>query len=189
MNIEITFHGPFRVGTGTPHQGVAETVDRDRLLPETSLKGVMRAAAALLLPGRPDLLDEVFGAAGGGRKGCPWHWGPVDFADDPVVVQRARIAVDPVTGTARDGVFFLADEVWSASASFTLRPLRHLTADTARRHRVVLACAAAGVHNLGGDRRRGLGWVTLRPSAPAVDDALLTEFEALRAARVEGRHA
>ncbi|WP_157163024.1 RAMP superfamily CRISPR-associated protein [Actinoalloteichus spitiensis] len=189
MDIDITFHGPFRVGTGTPHLGVAETVDPDDLLPPSSLKGVMRASAELLLPTRPDLVAEVFGASGGQHRAAPWHWGPVAFTIDPVVVHRARIAIDPVTNTAREGSFFLSDEVWCPGASFSLLPTRPLDAEARRRHRVVLTCAAAGVHNLGGDRRRGLGWVSLRPRDGAIDDALLEEFEALRAARPGGRHA
>ncbi|TDC19423.1 hypothetical protein E1265_23915 [Streptomyces sp. 8K308] len=48
-------------------------------------------------------------------------------------------------------------------------------------HLAVLACAAAGVHELGAGRSRGLGWVTCTTEDPAVDESVLAVLEALLA--------
>jgi CRISPR/Cas system CSM-associated protein Csm3 (group 7 of RAMP superfamily) len=177
MQVRIDFHGPFRVSTGRAAAGVNDTVDDLDLLPASSLKGVMRASAALLLPGRQELLDAVFGAAG---RPSPWHWSGAAVQDVPVVAQRARIAIDPDTGAARRNHLLVAQEVWARSARFSVTRTGPLTAEDERTHLTVLACAAAGVHALGADRRRGLGWVTCTPLDPQVDDELLAQFEDLR---------
>ena len=180
MKVEIIFHGPFRISTGSTRDGVAATVDHHDPIPASSLKGLMRASAALLLPRQTDLVDEVFGHGGpsGRRHASPWHWGSAT-ADHPVYEQRARLAIDPATGAGRPGYLFLGEEVWARSATFEITRHRPLDADILARHHAVLACAAAGVHALGSDRRRGLGWVTLRPTDPALDEELLATFEAL----------
>ncbi|WP_158558528.1 MULTISPECIES: RAMP superfamily CRISPR-associated protein [unclassified Streptomyces] len=178
IRVHIAFHGPFRVGTGRAHEGADQTVNRADLIPASSVKGLLRASAAQLLPGRQDLLGAVFGTA---TTPTPWHWGPVRFTDTPQVVPRARVTLDPDTGAARDDHLLLGEEVWATTAEFTISRQGHVPADQLADHRTVLACAAAGVHTLGGDRRRGLGWVTCTPH-PAIDEALLARFEELRAA-------
>lgn len=222
--VRIVFHGPFRVGTGLSAPGVRQSVDPADLLPASSLKGLMRASAARLLPARADVVDEVFGlrhadraadpARPGGahrRRGwdgsSPWHWsgahfhpnatpadgdaaptdpmGPDSAGDRVRITPRARIAIDPASGAARRDFLAIGDEVWARGAAFTIERTGHLTADELLVHRTVLACAAAGVHALGADRRRGLGWVTFRPTGPAIDDALLARFSALRRAAAE----
>ncbi|MER5182589.1 RAMP superfamily CRISPR-associated protein [Streptomyces sp. NPDC002896] len=177
MKVRIDFHGPFRVSTGRAAAGANDTVDDLDLLPASSLKGVMRASAALLLPERKELLDAVFGAA---RRPSRWHWSGATVQDVPVVTQRARIAIDPNTGAARKNHLLFAEEIWARTASFSVTRTGPLTADDERTHLTVLACAAAGVHALGADRRRGLGWVTCTPLDPPVDDELLARFEDLR---------
>lgn len=182
MKVEITFHGPFRVETGSTRDGLAATVDRSDLLPASSLKGLMRASAGLLLPHRDDLIIEVFGGrtASGRRVASPWHWESADL--DPRRVEfdrRARIAIDPRTGAGQPGFLLFGEEVWARTTWFDIT--RRLPLNGAEpRHRAVLAAAAAGVHALGADRRRGLGWVTFRPVDPPLDDALLAVFETLR---------
>lgn len=173
MKIEISFHGPFRIETGDAHDGVAATVNRDDLIPAASLKGLMRASATQLLPNASGLIAEIFG----GKSASPWHWGPVTFDQPPTFGRRVRIAVDAATGTVHPKFFALGEEVWASKGVFHLTCHQPLPAETRRRHETVLACAAAGVHALGADRRRGHGWVTLRPSQPLVDDALLAAFE------------
>lgn len=249
LRVDITFHGPFRVGTGTAADGVTGGVDPADLLPASTLKGLMRASAARLLPGRPDLVEQVFGmrpadpptgpedspraprAARGFDAGSPWHWSSasvqpppspsLDDTDDtdetdgsgpeadpsadsraagpgstgdparsPLpggsgvqVTPRARIAIDAASGAARRDFLAVDHEVWARSATFVITQTGHLTPAQIRVHQVVLACAAAGVHALGADRRRGRGWVTLRPRNPAVDDALLDQLISLRSAK------
>ncbi|GAT84389.1 hypothetical protein STXM2123_5090 [Streptomyces sp. F-3] len=176
--VRIEFHGPFRVGTGLTRLGVA-TVDDDNPLPSASLKGLMRASARRLLPDGGLLIDQVFGAA---RRPSPWYWSDAVFPHDGVTRKpRARIAIDAELGVAQENHLFVADEHWARTAEFTVTKAAPLSPDETDEHLTVLACAAAGVHSLGGDRRRGLGWVTCTPLVPRLDDALLDRFEALRA--------
>lgn len=183
LSMQIEFHGPFRVATGRAREGVGITVDRDDLVPAASLKGVMRASARRLLPGHQDLVNDIFGQpqGTGPRRGSPWHWGPVQFAGPPDIEPRARIAIDPETHTARPDFLVRGDEVWARTATFALRQHRQLAEATRDRHVTVLMAAAAGVHSLGADRRRGLGWVTLRPVDPPLDEARLTALDTLAA--------
>lgn len=189
LRVRIDFHGPFRVGTGRAGSGANATLDPHDPLPAPSLKGLMRASARLLLPGvawHSTLLDAVFGAT---RTPSPWSWSGADFTtaeggDRPPVLVRARVPIDPATGTARSGQLLFAQEMWARQAEFTVArtgPLDPLgPAPDEETQLTVLACAAAGVHALGASRRRGLGWVTCVPLEPAVDDALLDRYEALR---------
>jgi CRISPR/Cas system CSM-associated protein Csm3 (group 7 of RAMP superfamily) len=179
MTVRIDFHGPFRVGTGRARPGLVDTVDEHDLLPASSLKGLMRASAATLLPERPDLLRDVFGSA---NRPSPWHWSGAVFDETAVhLTPRSRIALDPETGAARANHLLTVEEIWARTATFTVTRTGPLPGMEAERVQLtVLACAAAGIHALGADRRRGLGWVTCTPAAPSVDDDLLTHFEALR---------
>lgn len=100
------------------------------------------------------------------------------------ITPRARVAIDADSGAARRDFLALEHEVWARSASFVITQTGHLTSEQLAVHRTVLACAAAGVHALGAGRRRGRGWVTLRPQDPAVDQALLEQLLRLRGAEV-----
>jgi CRISPR/Cas system CSM-associated protein Csm3 (group 7 of RAMP superfamily) len=200
VKVIITFHGPFRVATGVPVEGLNVPVDREDLLPASSLKGVMRAAALQVLPGRIDLVEEVFGhradasgpgvdgaddaqarnPAGHGHGPSPWHWSSADFGGTALIRPRARIAIDAASGTARKDHLMLGEEVWARTADFHITQRVPLTPDTLRRHQVILACAAAAVHALGADRRRGHGWVTFTPEDPRLDDTVFDELWSLR---------
>lgn len=188
MKVKIIFHGPFRVATGTSRDWLDDAVDHGDLLPASSLKGVMRAAAGQLLPGHPALVDEVFGGrpridgTSSRPLSSPWHWTGADFGAGPPVRARARVTIDPETHTARHNHLVFGEEVWATGATFDITRLHPLAAADLRTHHVVLACAAAAVHALGADRRRGLGWVTLAPSDPGLDDQLLAELDTLRSA-------
>ncbi|SFC97384.1 RAMP superfamily CRISPR-associated protein [Streptomyces aidingensis] len=189
LTVRIDFHGPFRIATGLPGRGAGTTVDLAEPLPASSLKGLMRASARVLLPATEaaaGYLDQVFGSA---AVPSPWQWTGARFPEDhpPAVVGRARIAIDSGTGTVRRDHLLLAEELWpQAPAVFTVTRGGHLPPGRAAEQLTVLACAAAGVHALGGSRRRGLGWVTCTPvtagpgDGSAVDDALLDRFENLR---------
>ncbi|WP_416976973.1 RAMP superfamily CRISPR-associated protein [Streptomyces sp. T028] len=185
----ITFHGPFRVATGTGRPGIDAAVDRDNLLPASTLKGIMRDSAERLLPGLPRLVEAVFG---GPRHPTPWGWEAARFPQagsggEPVVVTRARVRLDEDSGAALRDHLLYAEDVWAHSAEFTITQHGPLP-DTAESdgvllerddHLAVLACAAAGVHSLGADRRRGLGWVRCEPADPDVDERLISRFTAL----------
>jgi CRISPR/Cas system CSM-associated protein Csm3 (group 7 of RAMP superfamily) len=155
IDFRIHFFGPFRVASGAAAPGVDSAVDQRSLLPESSLKGVMRKAAADLgTP--PSLIDEVFGAP---RTGSPWAWGPVTFEEAPTISRRTRVKIDGQTGTVEDGALMIAHEVWASSARFDIRPLVHINEPTARQHVAVLVASARAVRSLGASRNRGLGWV------------------------------
>lgn len=185
MIFTITFHGPFRVGTGTPSEGLDARVDRDVLLPSTSLKGVMRAAASetLRLPDR--LVSEVFGQGSGGvasgTGGAPWGWSDAEFAT-PAITPVTRIRIDDATGLTQRGALMMGEHVWASTASFTVFPLT-LLADPARLtlHSRVLRASARAVTSLGGLRRRGEGWVSITDDQPLTTsdvEALLAEVRA-----------
>lgn len=178
LAVRIDFHGPFRVGTGRPGTGVTEVVDLDDPLPASSLKGLMRASATHLLPHSTALINQVFGT---GRQPSAWYWDDATFLEQLTPHTRARVRVDNDTGVVAANHLFLAEELWPAQAFFTVTPAEPLTEEEHQNHRTVLACAAAGVHGLGADRRRGYGWVTCVPLQPTVDDALLARFEEFRA--------
>ncbi|WP_283135336.1 RAMP superfamily CRISPR-associated protein [Rhizohabitans arisaemae] len=192
MKVTIAFHGPFRVATGVARADTHEAVDADDLLPASSLKGLMRAAARLLLPGGNDLITEVYGSeadrtrtphtpSAKARVASPWHWSDAEFTGEgPRTCVRTRVSIDNETGTAKRGHLVSGEEVWAESATFTVTRRFPLYPETARRHRVVLAASAAAVHALGADRRRGLGWVSMTPEDPAIDEALLADLATLR---------
>lgn len=179
MRVTITFHGPFRVATGTGRPGIDAAVDPDNLLPASSLKGLMRDSAERLLPGLPQLVETVFG---GPRRPTAWGWEPARFGDEkPEVARRARVRLDGESGAARRDHLLFGEEVWARTAEFTVTqhgPLPHTEGPPLDRdgHLTVLACAAAGVHSLGADRRRGMGWVDCTPEEPAVDDELIARL-------------
>jgi len=156
MNLEfhIRFHTPFRVATGTARAGVDSSVDPHSLLPGSSLKGVMRAAANNHLP--PGVVDDVFGVPG---DAGPWAWTAAEFDDAPIIKERVRIALD--AGVAAEGSLLINDEVWATDAHFAVEQLHHLDPQRLGIHLTVLECAARSVHLLGADRRRGLGSVTI----------------------------
>lgn len=181
LEFEIAFHGPFATATGNPDRGAdvtvgatglrgdavdargarpARDVDLAELLPATRLKGLMRAIAehTLAVPG--GVVEAVFGSP---AVDSPWSWQAADL-DDPWVLPRAQVALDPDAGTVVDGALLLAEEVWARGGRF--RVLSHRPVADLATHELVLRSSAAGIHALGRSRRRGLGWVTVTPHPP-----------------------
>lgn len=176
LKFTITFHGPFHVG-GSPFEGLDRTLDRDVPLPSTSLKGLLRAEAVERLGIGPSLVGAVFGSPA--QKGDPgaWWWSDAEFAAPPVFSRSARIKIDNSTGTTEEGFLMLGEDVWADSASFTVEPL-NLSAQQA--HEIVLRAAARSVSSLGGDRRRGSGWVSIR------DDLTWSEADTAKLLQMRG---
>lgn len=169
MRFEMTFHTPFRVGSGHAGDGSDTTVDPGALLPASSLKGLMRSAARDLLSLPPRWIEQVFGT---GWQPSPWSWSDaliIAHADgeQPPVRARARILIDPAMSTAEAGALLIADEVLAARAEFTIEQSGWIDPALADSHRAVLIAAARAVTAAGGDRRRGLGWVSVTPAEPA----------------------
>lgn len=160
IEVEVVFHGPFRVSEGTGGQGVDQLAHRDRI-PASTLKGVMRAAGHLRLGLDKPTIERLFGST---TSPAPWAWQDLDLlAAQRRVTNRARIPIDPVTGVAARRGLFLAEEVWvPGAASFWIDAIG--AAETRRREdAVLLAACAMAVKSFGSARRRGLGWIGMHP--------------------------
>lgn len=168
LTFEITFHGPFRVATGRAGDGTDSVVDRDVPLPASSIKGVMRSAARDLLNLPQSLVEAVFGSA---WQPSPWSWSDATLTSDgdaPLRVRaRARIQISEATHTAVDGALAVGEEILAHRAVFTVQRNGPVPTADLPRHEAVLTAAARAVTALGGDRRRGLGWVSITPLHPA----------------------
>jgi CRISPR/Cas system CSM-associated protein Csm3 (group 7 of RAMP superfamily) len=167
VRFEITFHTPFRVASGQAGDGSDIAVDRGVLLPASSLKGVTRSAARDLLRFPAVLVRQVFGTA---RQPSPWAWSDARVTgtsrDGPTVRQRARIQIEAATSTVTRGALAIADEVLAVRAEFSVDRIGWISPGKLAEHETVLLASARAVTAIGGDRRRGLGWVTIIPAEP-----------------------
>lgn len=165
MRFQIAFHTPFRVATGRAGEGSDTTVDRQSPLPASSLKGVMRSAARDVLQVAPGWVDAVYGAA---WQPSPWSWSDATpQADTPAQVRvRARIQIAADTATVVDGALAIAEEVYAPRAEFTVNQAGWIDPDEVAAHNAILVASARAVTAVGGDRRRGLGWVSITPTDP-----------------------
>jgi hypothetical protein len=190
LSFMITFHSPFRVGAGSARDGVTATIDRNDPLPADHLKGVMRAAAVLLLGDKDHpAIAQVFGSP---RTPSPWSWShatpeqtPGQTAEQPwpKPIRRHRVAIDEQTHSAKKDQLVLAEQVWVPTAHFTITRVAAMYEQSSEStHIVLLRCAAAGVHGLGGWRRRGLGWVGITPADTPVTADDIKVIQGLRTA-------
>lgn len=167
MRFEIVFHTPFRVASGQAGDGRDTTIDPGTPLPASSLKGLMRSAARDLLALPPPWVDRVFGT---GWQESPWSWSDATVTarhgGQPERRARARVRIDPGSSTVVTGALLIADEVLAARAEFTVDQSGWIEAARVATHQVVLLAAARAVTAVGGDRRRGLGWVSVHPVEP-----------------------
>jgi CRISPR/Cas system CMR subunit Cmr4 (Cas7 group RAMP superfamily) len=182
VKFTIVFHTPFRVATGRAGDGSDSVVDPTMPLPASSLKGVMRAAARDLLGVSEQWVKLVYGWS---QLQSPWSWSDAVLTagnGQPLVRPRARIQIDPDTGTVAKGALGIADEVLAKTAEFRVDRAGYLTAEHREHHQTILVASARAVTGLGGSRRRGLGWVSivpLDPPWPAEEDQALTAGTAL----------
>jgi CRISPR/Cas system CMR subunit Cmr4 (Cas7 group RAMP superfamily) len=189
VSFEVAFLTPFRVAAGRAADGADSVVDRQALLPASSLKGVMLSAARDLLLLPDQLVGEVYGHRG--WQASPWSWSDGRADRDDVRV-RARIQIDGDTGAVVDGALAVAEEVLAHRATFTVRQSGHVLPNRRAVHVAVLTASGRAVTALGGDRRRGLGWVSVTPTDPpwtecsATDLVDLLETEAARCAAITG---
>ena len=171
LSFQVRFHGPFRVGTGRGRDGVDAAIDLDDPLPASHLKGLMRASARGLLPPADPLLDQVFGA-GRDRGTSPWAWdsahpGSVSWRD-VTVRNTVRISIDDDCGTAVPDHLLVGAQLWpdvGFRATFTVTRAGAVPPTELPRHEALLRVAARATMMLGAQRRRGLGWVTIRPDS------------------------
>ncbi|WP_066913585.1 hypothetical protein [Millisia brevis] len=169
IGFTITFHTPFRVGTTSGRDGVDITVDREEPLGADHLKGLMRYAAQHVL----DLPAEVFGAVfGSPGTPSPWAWtaAAAPGGNWGELGAGHRIEIDEVTHAVREDHLVLGEYLHPTRAEFTVSRHRYLEPADVETHTVILRCAGAAVHGLGGWRRRGLGWVGITPAFPVTAD-------------------
>lgn len=166
ITFTITFHGPFHVSTGVAADGIDTPIDLGCPLPATSLKGLMRAEAVERLGISQKLVDEIFGRSTSGpaaetQRSAPgaWQWSDASF-DQVIPAPYARIAVDN-RGLTRQGFLAFGTQAWATDGQFTVEPRVRLDDAALTRHTVILRACARSVSSLGGDRRRGSGWVSI----------------------------
>ncbi|MGW1677944.1 RAMP superfamily CRISPR-associated protein [Saccharopolyspora sp. NPDC002376] len=184
LEFEILFHGPFRVALGQGGPGVHNTISRRDALPASSLKGVVRATAALLLGPDNPAVAEVFGSS---RRPCPWHWSspqPSIREDDQAraswyaPMPTARVRIDRETHTAAEDMLAIAEQTGAESATFAVTQTARI--DDLAKHQDVLLVAAQATRSLGALRRRGLGWVGIACTSHEPDEATVRRFLELK---------
>jgi CRISPR/Cas system CSM-associated protein Csm3 (group 7 of RAMP superfamily) len=201
MKFTIEFRTPFRVATGRSGEGADSTVDSTAMLPASSLKGIMRSAARDLLRLDQRWVDLVYGTA---WSPSPWAWSDATVESRSAVApgadvepgaaersaaspaptrMRARIQITAETSTVTRGALAIAEEVLAHQATFTVTRVGWIKAHRDRHEQILIASTRA-VTALGGDRRRGLGWVSITPLEPPWDpggaDELVTSLLDLR---------
>jgi len=170
VELDIRFNTAFRISQGYGQGEVDDVIDEENPLPATSLKGVMRDAARMVLPGRrrgETYVDHHLVAAVFGKRGSdssPWNFsdGKLDHAEDPRerTRVRARVAIDE-RRCARPGALFFAEELHADRATATISLTQPLSPEELEKHVALLHVAARLVDGIGADRRRGLGWVSI----------------------------
>ncbi len=176
LDFMITFHSPFRVSTGRAGGGLDATVDLDDPLPASSLKGLMRDAATTVLRADPALIGATFGSP---SNPSPWTWTGAEPLDDSGSASawqsssvQTRVVIDAETHTVVEDLIMFGEVVEHRQARFVLYQTGWVAAGEIERHRALLRAAGAAVHQLGAQRTRGLGWVSVRP-----DDGEVTADE------------
>jgi hypothetical protein len=180
LGFTVTFHSPFRVGTGYASDGVAAALDRGDPLPADHLKGIMRAAAVELLGTGHPAVVEVFGSP---RTSSPWAWSSAVPSADWDFTERHRVAIDAAAHSAKKEALVLGEQAWAPTARFAVVCAgRVASEDREDEHVLILRCAAAGVHALGAWRRRGLGWVGITPDDGPVSAEDISRLLSIRSA-------
>ncbi len=183
LAFQIAFHGPFHVGGLGAVGGMDRVLDRDFLLPGSSLKGLLRAEARERLGIPKPWLEATFGREG--DHPSPWWWSD-GVVDSPTFGRAVRIKINPDTSASERGFLALGEEVWARTGHFTVAPMINLPEErlpTAEQRLLIRACARS-VSTLGGGRNRGSGWVTLTDGEPwTITES--TAFLAMRESAVQ----
>lgn len=182
ITFTITLHGPFHIATGVAADGIDTPIDLSCPLPATSLKGLMRAEAVERLHVRQEYVDEIFGRSttdpdGDPQRSAPgaWQWSDASF-EKVIPAPYARISVDE-RGLTKQGFLAFGTQAWATDGWFSVEPRVRLDDVVRTRHTVILRACARSVSTLGGDRRRGSGWISIS-DAPwsAADTAVLRQL-------------
>jgi CRISPR/Cas system CSM-associated protein Csm3 (group 7 of RAMP superfamily) len=195
LAFEVTFVTPYAVG-------------QEVKIPGSTIKGLMLDTARdLSIPWA--LIREVFGGhridiaeidsteedpasqKSGPTLPSPWAWSDMEFPDgEPNETSRSRIRINKVTGVVTDGALVLSKEYHIQGihkGSFSIErvgPVPRLCPPVSiceEKHLAILEATARAMTSLGGDRRRGLGWITVSRKDKQTTAAELAEaIEALR---------
>ena len=151
IELDIRFNTAFRISQGYGQGEVDDVIDEENPLPATSLKGVMRDAARMVLPGKRQgdkyvdhhLVDAVFGKRG--SNSSPWNFsdGKLDHTYDPRerIRVRSRVAIDE-RRRARDGALLFAEELHADRATATISLTQPLPPEELDTHVALLHVAA-----------------------------------------------
>lgn len=187
LSFSVSFHGPFHAFTGSAGAHLDAVADLDDPLPGSALKGAMKRSAAFL--GVPDaVILDVFGSP---RSPSPWAWDTDPQTALLALETRARVPIDPESGSARSGAIRFAEELWSTDGTtMTLLITRKAWIDPQARdrHTLVLRSAARALTSIGADRNRGFGWVSVaeKPSRGGLGDVDLPDLvQAIMALRLD----
>ena len=153
----MEFYAPYLSATGNASAGFDSSVDLVAPIRATAVKGAMRAVAAQILCLREDVINQLFGSE---EEPAAWRW----LINEPTAPVEAmtlhRVAIDDETMTARADHLLRARAAKLPRVSFCVqRRGRSLDEESLEREKVALTAAARGVHALGAQRTRGLGWV------------------------------
>lgn len=176
LHITLTFSTGVRVGTGIAARGLDEVVDRTDLIRPSSIKGVLRAEARLLLPGATingtyvdhPFVRSVFGEP---RQPSPWHF---RVAAQPArIVPQVGIRLDG-DGQVAPGALLVKEVAAIDTATLTISRRHPLTTaglpanagDPEKYHLALLRVAARLAEKIGQRRTRGLGWVCMTLDEP-----------------------
>lgn len=161
----------------------AYAVDQASAIPGSVIKGLMLDAARDLGLTEPwEVARAVFGGhrrdigmdknhdlegtgawSAGPTQPSPWAWSDVEFDGESGRRTRTRIRIDPDTGTVADGAIVQINEFGGQdlTGTFTIEQIAPISPGNIDGHLTILEATARTVTALGGDRRRGLGWVTV----------------------------
>lgn len=160
VGFTVTFHSPFRVGASSGDDGVDVMVDAAEPLAGDHLKGLMRAAARDVLRVTESSISEVFGSR---SSPSPWSWSAAEPDRKWELGTRHRVATDDATHSALTDHLVLGQHAWSPTATFRVDQKSFIETHRHSAQVALLRCSGAAVHNVGGWRRRGLGWVGITP--------------------------
>nr|WP_228046738.1 hypothetical protein [Saccharopolyspora sp. HNM0983] len=132
--------------------------------------------------GDAQIVNEVFGAPG---VECPWRWTNAEPDDGSWHAPQpaARVSIDPGTHTATPDMLGISEQIGARSATFRITQRLGIPAEKLPHHRTVLAVAGQATRSLGAERRRGLGWVSIRCTDVTLDQQSVRDFLALGVTR------
>lgn len=186
--IELEVREPVRIGDGAKDRVLTILrVGDNAVIPGSSWKGIFRHRIAVILdalgaPDREEICQRIFGSTEYGRGRLSFG---ESYVTDPRLIRHTHVAIDRVTGGARDGALFTTESLAPGTRlSLTIRWDDHPVLPPAVSNLVahVLRDLHEGLVSVGGMGSRGYGWVQLvhpMPDLQAVDvNELRTELEA-----------